>query len=159
MRIERTLLIIGVLLIVLSYYAPMVSPSYGTYVNIEPEQYQGVFVDCDTILDVRILSRNGMPFSVSILDYENSIKALEEGSLQNTTAVFQISNISVFDDTIHLPTPGWYSILITPSNSSSLDLLEVTIRKPYPNMNLLLSGIVIMAFGTILIIRKIGIIC
>ena len=155
MRIERTLVVTGALLIVLSLYAPIASPSYMTYVNLEPAQYQGVLVACDAVLDVRISSHNGMPFSVSVLDYESSLYALEEGSLENTTPVFQISDVSVFDDAIPLPTPGWYSILVTPSNSSGIDVLEVTIGKPYPNMNLLVSGLSILAVGVILLFREV----
>jgi hypothetical protein len=94
------------------------------------------------------------------MTYENGLKTLEEGSLDNVTSLHVFSNRTSLNVPLSVPNPGLYAILVTPATNSSVTILEVDIEKQIPNQNLFLTGASILFVGImwcLVILRRKGI--
>ncbi|MHA1638245.1 MAG: hypothetical protein ACTSUB_09555 [Candidatus Thorarchaeota archaeon] len=140
MRLARFLTIIGGVLILLSIISPIVEPSYEPVFDLRPDNFRGYMVHCNSGLDIQISSRSNVPFSVYFMTYENGLKTLEEGSVENITVIQVFSNTTSFNGHLSIPIPGWYSVLVTPSSNESITFLEVEFGKQIPNQGLVLIG-------------------
>lgn len=149
MRCVRFLGFLGLVFVLLSFISPMVAPTYNPYVNLAPGDFRGVMVNCDTVLAVQIISENEIPFTVYILDYENGVRALQEGSLENVTVIDSYSNRTELIKRIPILEPGWYSVLVTPYTNESLSFFEVTIERPIPSPAMLLTGVSVLSLSLI----------
>lgn len=149
MRLARFLMIIGVTLVLLSVISPVVEPTYVAYFNLRPDQFRGCMVNCNSGLDIQISSERNEPFSVYVMNYENGLRMLENGSLENVTVIHVFYNRTLLIQHISIPVPGWYAILVTPSGNETITFLEVTIANPVPNPGLLLSGVSVIGVGVI----------
>jgi len=149
MRLTRFLMIIGVTLVLLSVISPIIEPSYSAGTNLSPGQFRGWMVNCNSGLDIRISSEFNEPFSVYFMNYENGLRTLENGSLENVTVIHVFSNRTLLNEHISIPVPGWYAILMTPSGNETITFFEVTIVNPVPNPELLLSGVSVIGVGVI----------
>ncbi len=140
MRLVRFLMIIGVTLVLLSYISPIVEPSYSTYYNLNPGEFRGYVVSCDSGFDIQISSWFNESFSVYFMTYENGLKTLEEGSLENVTVMQVFPDTTLLDVHISVPNPGRYVVLVTPLYNESIASFEVDFGKQIPNQGLVLVG-------------------
>ena len=147
MRLGKFLIIIGVTLVLLSYISPNIDLSYTTGFGLDPGEFRGYVVNCDSELDIRVASIQEDPFTLYFMTYENSRRALEEGSLENVTVLQMFSNITSLSQPLSIPSPGWYAILVTPSTNETIHFLEIDFGKQIPNQGLVVTGLSFLFVG------------
>ena len=156
-RLAELITLLGVLLVILSYVSPMVQPSYAPIFDLSYGDCEGIMVHCYGDLSIRVESDNNEVFSTFFVDETNGLLAAEEGSLENVTVLQSFINRTVLYAQLTVPTPGWYSILITPSDESGIEFLRIWFTPPIPNLRVLLAGgvpIVLCIPWTLRVFRK-----
>jgi hypothetical protein len=148
-RLVGFLIAIGVTLLVLSYLCPTLDYSYTTDGYLNPSEYRGYVVHCEGSLDIRIVSWEDEPFSFYFMTYENGLRTLEEGSLENVTVMREVSNITSLSEHLLVPNVGWYALLITPSTNETIEVFEVSFGRQIPNQGLALAGLLFIATGVL----------
>ncbi len=147
MRLARFLIIIGVTLVLLSYISPINDLSHTTVFELDPGEFRGYVVNCGSELNIRVASIQEDPFTLYFMTYENSCRALEEGSLENVTVLQMFSNITLLSQPLSIPSPGWYAILVTPSTNETIHFLEIDFGKQIPNQGLVVTGLSFLFVG------------
>ncbi len=114
MRIAKFLIILGLAFLIASY-VPAPSSSHGNLVS--GDRYHCFVVKVTNNLYVDVSGAENRNFSLYILDYNDTLIFLTDGSLENTEPLFSWENIQQFSGVLSLPEPGWYGVIITSSIS------------------------------------------
>jgi hypothetical protein len=146
-RIAGLLMVLGVTLIILSYASPMVQPSYTPIFNLSYGNYEGIMAHCYGDIDIQIESRNNKVFSAFFMDSINGLLAVKEGSLENVTLLNSFMNRTILYAHLSVPAPGWYSILVTPSDDETIQFMTVQFTRQIPNLRALLGGGLLFVFS------------
>jgi len=157
MRIARIVLVYGLVFVILSFLPGTVAygggvASEGSYVGTTFRALNDIWVEVDT-------DNETCHFSLYLLDYENTNRALQDGNLDDTEFLVAHTDIVTFSGVIRIPYSGVYSLVLT----TQADFLWVYIRVTavVPRIQLLVAGgglilvvVVVMGFCTVIFGRK-----
>ena len=147
MRVWKSLVVIGLAVAGASFMSDS-SSSLGTAIGYG--EYGGKIFE--TLGDMyTTVFAGGSSFSLYVLDHDDTLKALESASLENTTPLVELENITVYDGLIHFPSPGSYSLLVTPVYNETISV-EIEISSAQSTAKLLVPGVAISSIGILMII-------
>ena len=136
MRIARIVLVYGLVFVILSFLPGTVAyggggTSEGSYVGTTFRALNDIWVEVET-------DNETCHFSLYLLDYENTNKALQDGNLDDTEFLAAHTDIVIFSGVIRIPYSGVYSLVLT----TQADFLWVYIRVTavVPRIQLLVAG-------------------
>ena len=155
-RLPRLFMIFGVTLVILSFLSPIVQPSYTPIFELSYGNYNGIMVYCHSDIDIRIESQNNAVFSTFFMDSTNGLLAIKEGALENATFLEIFPNRTVLYAHLSVPTQGWYSILVTPSDEDLIEFMTIEYMQRGMNPRVLFAGILLIAFTTPWVLGVIG---
>jgi hypothetical protein len=139
-RFPKFLAVFGAITLLLSIISPIITVSYRPISYLEYGTYEGVLVNCYDAIDVRIKARNDNVISAYFLNSTNGLRAIEEGSLVNVSTLHQSLNRTLVFERWAIPHPGWYAILVTPSNNETIQSISIEFVQQIPNPRVLLAG-------------------
>jgi len=136
MRIARIVLVYGLVFVILSFLPGTVAygggvASEGSYVGTTFRALNDIWVEVET-------DNETCHFSLYLLDYENTNRALQDGNLDGTEFLVAHPDIVTFSGVIRIPYSGVYSLVLT----TQADFLWVHIRVTtvVPRIQLLVAG-------------------
>jgi hypothetical protein len=147
MRVWKSLVVIGLAVAGASFMSDS-SSSFGT--AIDYGEYRGMAFETSGDMYM-IVFAGGSSFSLYVLDHNDTLKALESASLENTTPLVELENITVYDGLIRFPSPGSYSLLVTPVYNETISV-EIGISSAQSTAKLLIPGVAISSIGILMII-------
>ncbi len=149
MRSKTLFILVGITFVVFSYTIFMFN-SNAMYRSIEePAVYNGSFFDCSWTKYIRIEGRDNRSFSVYLLDYENGMIAFIKQSLENVSILETHQNVTFFEGVINGQYGQWFSILVSPTNSTSDFRYYITIVTVVPDPGMFGFGVVLCLLGFI----------
>lgn len=146
---HRSLYIVGITILLFSF-RPVTLASVTN--NIMAGEYYGLWLPItdNPFLQINTLHSNinvsAIPVSVYVLQYNDSIKALESGSLNKSAPVFKLENITYYSGLIELPSPGTYVLFVTTFSKVEV-FFTVIVTTSVPQVRLLVIGILTLCFG------------
>ena len=155
MRIARIVLVYGVVFVILSFLPGTVAyggdgASEGSYVGTTFRALNDIWVEVET-------DNETCHFSLYLLDYENTNRALQDGNLDGTEFLVAHTDIVTFSGVIRISYSGVYSLVLT----TQADFLWFYIRVTavVPRIQLLVAGgglvlVVIVAMSIRIIILR-----
>jgi hypothetical protein len=111
MRIYESLLVLGIALLVVSFVP--VSYVYTSTENIAPESYAVYRVATIENVHLKLEVIHGHPVSLYILDSTDTLLVAQEGSIENTSPLFEFEGVLSINETIALPAADIYFFLVT----------------------------------------------
>lgn len=147
-RYTKTCLILGFVFLFVSFIQGTADMSgrliyYGNY--------DGFVVPSNGKIYIEAWGRDERPFSLYILNLDDMIIAIDEGSLDNVTPILTIENVVHYTATIEVPETGWYGILITQTNDSYANMrYDIVVSRGVPHNYLLIPGIFLIGFGILI---------
>ena len=144
-RLPRLLMIFGVTLVILSFISPIVQSSYTPIFGLSYGNYYGIMVYCHGDIDIRIESQNNDVFSTFFMDSANGLLAIKEGTTENATLLEFFPNQIVLYAHLSVPVPGWYSILVTPTDEGSIEFMTIEYVQQSINPKVLVAGSLLIA--------------
>lgn len=136
---------LGITLLLVSFLG---AGNFGLHASINSGMYKGYLFRTTDDIYVRAEKDTNESFSLYILDSEDTLSVLENGSLEQTNPVVMMENITHYTGRIELPSPGVYTILVTPSHNNTISV-NIDIQRTNPHMNALIPGILFVAGGAI----------
>lgn len=147
MRVWKSLMVIGLAVAGASF---MSDSSSGLGTAIDYGEYSGMTFETSGDMYMTIFA-GGSSFSLYVLDHNDTLRALESASLENTTPLVELENITVYDGLIHFPSSGSYSLLVTPFYNETISV-EIEISSAQSTTRLLVPGVAISSIGILMII-------
>ncbi len=147
MRLQVLIAGIGIALLVSSFIPPpggmgvQGSIDYGSYM-IRMYGLRG-----DARVDIELYE--GLGISFYVLTTEDALLMLEERSIANTTPCFSLENTTEYSGIISIPSIGIYAFVVT-TYYNTTSHFYVGINNVYPQMWLLIPGVILVAIGFIL---------
>jgi hypothetical protein len=147
LRLAESLLVIGTIVLIISF-------TQMTYVHSNDDMEQGIYaiylITVNTDIYVTLSVHGNDSVSFYLLDFEEGIKVVKEGSLENATPLLSFEQISSFADFIDLPADGSYVFVVAPTESNSTRIwVELNILGPVPHPRPFFTSLVIIALGVI----------
>ncbi|MBS3795966.1 MAG: hypothetical protein KGY80_13765 [Candidatus Thorarchaeota archaeon] len=136
---------LGITLLLVSFLG---AGNFGLHASINSGMYKGYLFRTTDDIYVRAEKDTNESFSLYILDSEDTLSVLENGSLEQTNPVVMMENITHYTGRVELPSPGVYTILVTPSHNNTISV-NIDIQRTNPHMNALIPGILFVAGGAI----------
>lgn len=128
MRIEKSLLTIGVFLIIVSF---LNLGGGGIGLDVGPNSFMGMWINTGGDFYLEVESQYNDSISIYILDYTDTLVIIKESSVENTTPLAVFYNVTQYSGTINIILPGTYAVLVTAiSNDTSVHIYA----RPMPPM-------------------------
>ena len=109
MRKVKILIILGIALLFVSFVP-------GSFTDrgdlIYRDEFQCYLINGSGNLWVEVYGADSRNISLYVLDYDDTLSLVEEGTLENTDPLFSIENVENFVGSISLPEQGWYGVII-----------------------------------------------
>jgi len=113
-------------------------------------EYSGHFVAVTEGVHIHAWGQDNRNFTLYVLDFDNGYKALNESSLENVSYVCIYENVAYIEINVLVPSPGWYVILVTPSNpDDSVIRYDIIISRNVPHLGPFFLGL-FLVLGCIL---------
>ena len=152
MRIERTLILIGFVMIVVSFTG---GSGRGGGANVRYGECGGqVFKAYGNVL-VEAEDFYSHSFSIYILTWSSFQYILENGSLEDVdpVAIFEKVDGSI-ETIIELPGTGFYAILFTPYFNETINV-DFQVIRATPRTGILLPGIGVVIIGVVVVVLSV----
>lgn len=143
MRIAKTLLVIGLALLISSFIS---GNQYQTRNVVDRDEYAVHMVRSKTPLSVRVDSLEDRYFSMYVLTIEDTKVLVREESMMNVTPLLKFENITSFSRQLNVNSE-WCGIAITCEEASLNINAEITVRRAVPNPSLFYSGLLLSLIG------------
>ncbi len=105
-------------------------------------EYSGHFVAVTEGVHIQAWGRDNRNLTLYVLDFDNGYKALNENSLENVSYLYIYENVTYVETNILVSSPGWYTILVTPSNPESVIIrYDISIGRNIPHIGPLVLGL------------------
>ena len=147
MRVWKSLVVIG---LAVAGAALMSDSSSSLGTAIDYGEYCGMTFETSGDMYVTIFT-GGSSFSLYVLDHNDTLRALESASLENIIPLVELENTTVYEGLIHFPSPGSYSLLVTPFSNETISV-EIKVSSAQSTAKLLVPGVVISSIGVLMII-------
>jgi len=144
MRWSKLILVIG---LVLMAGSTLVFPPVFSTIEISSRSYQGILFKGTgtTSIHTEIIGLDIMEYSVFVLNKDDLITSIREGSLDNTTPIFRGNTSSTLSLLIEFPEPSLYGVLLMTDTNDTAEV-RLSITSVIPQWPLLLPGMLLVAF-------------
>ena len=149
-RLGKSIILIGLVLLVASFNP---SGTIGRSMQTMNDSYTVQFVLVTRDFNLIIESYEGDKFSFHILTESDSIRLLENSSIDTLNPLLTKENISEYSGIITIPRPGWYAICVRGTNSSVVQV-DFLMTGTMPIMSFFSLGIVFMMVGTFVLLSN-----
>ncbi len=148
MRFGKFLLSVGAVLLLISTLS---SNPIGDSFQISNRSYKGIMFRAPTnvIIEVKTITQN-FNISLYVLDEEDTITAVLNGNLENTSPLFEKINVHEYTGVIMISTQGIYSVIVATSSEENIDV-SIKIKGAVPHQAILLTGAIFSLLGVFLI--------
>jgi hypothetical protein len=141
----KTLALVGGVLILLSF---MNLGAGGTGSYVGPGAFTGVWIRTGGDFLLTVESDHEDAVSIFVLNYDDTIRAINSSSTMNTHPVFELVNVTQFSGRIQIILPGLYSVLVTSwANDTDVD---IDVSPILPMTSFAISGFTLLVAGVIL---------
>jgi hypothetical protein len=127
------------------------SGTIGRSMQIMNDSYTTQFFMVNRNFNLIIESFGGGSFTFHILTESDSIKLLENSSIDTLSPLITKENISEYTGSITIPSPGWYAICVR-STDTTIVQVDFLISGIIPIMTIFSTGIVLMSVGTLVLL-------
>ncbi|MGV9103362.1 MAG: hypothetical protein ACOC3C_04535 [Candidatus Thorarchaeota archaeon] len=139
MRIAKTILVIGLALLMSSFIS---GNQYQRRDILERDEYAVHMVKSKTPLSIRVDSVEDRYFSLYVLNMDDTKDLVREESMMNVTPLLAFENITSFSKQLNVNLE-WCGITITCEEASLNINVEITVRRAVPNPSLFYSGLLL----------------
>jgi len=150
MRLQVLIVGIGIALLVSSFIPPPggIGGVSGS-INYEDFDIRMYGLRGSVHVDVELYEGPGISFYV--LTAKDALLVMEEQSVVNTTPCFSLENTTGYSGVIDIPSIGIYAFVVT-TYYNTTSHFDVGINNIYPQIWLLIPGVILIASGIILFI-------
>ncbi len=149
MRIGKSLVTFGCLLIVLSF---MNSGTGGMGSIVGPDTFEGFWIRTGGDFLLKVESDNGSLLSIYVLDYVDTLTVLNTSSMEHTSPILDVINVTSFYNRVPISFPGLYSVLVTaPENDTRM---SIHIEPILPMLPITFSGLGLLTLGMVIILKR-----
>jgi len=139
---------IGTTLILASFIGAV---RYGTGPDVSFGEYAGLIVRASGDIFLEVESHGQIPFSLYILSFDDVIKMIQQnGSMEGCRVLFALENITSYEGVLLVWIPGWYGVLVTPSEGETIGI-EIGVNKIKPSSGILFPGFTIVVVGILFV--------
>ena len=147
MRLARTLVILGIVIIASSVSAWRSSSESS---GIDFGDYRGSMFRTTGSFHLVVTCEEGTGLNVYVLTGQDVLRAIRDASLENVTPIHVEENTLYYETVFEILSPGWYGVLVTSTHNETAQY-RLRFETILPDSGLFVCGFAIMFLGIVLI--------
>ena len=148
MRIAKSLMVVGIVLIIVSFNG-WTENSFS--INMDYGEYKGVMIRTASDVNLTVHTEETSRFNLYIYEFAEGMDVIRTGFFDNATPILERANITIFREIVVIPRPSWYVVLATFTNNVSTHI-EFAIHKELPQRWTFVIGTVVVTTGVFVLV-------